>query len=227
MKTFVEIEKEISLFCEKYNFTKWKIKDTHCIKLKGYINLKDPENGYCFDSFYVAYYLDLERYYNAKGEKFSYPEKLPKVVLLNHLELKTEDFHINSKTGECCLAPDVECCCVLSKDYNLFDFTEKLVVSFFATLFYKTKMGEWPYGDYAHYEEGLLEYYSLKLGVQKDFVVAGLEILVGRNKIGRNEVCFCNSGKKYKKCHREVIEGIQCKVDKRYLENNLELLLGK
>ncbi|MBR5964568.1 MAG: SEC-C domain-containing protein [Treponema sp.] len=225
MRTLKEIFQEIDAFCESYNFTEWEIKGKHCFALKGYINLKNLENSFCYESFQVEYRIELEGYYSEKKNYFSYPEKLPRVILLNHTELKTEDYHINSENGLCCLAPDVECCYILGKDYNLFDFTEKLVFPFFAALFYKTKTGEWPYGDYSHYKEGLFNYYELKIQVEKEFVLAGLKIIVGAERIERNDKCFCNSGKKYKKCHRDIVEDILRKVDKRYLKSDLETLL--
>lgn len=223
--TFEQVKQDILDFCSKYDFVLKKISDskkTVC-SIRGYINIYGSEN-FCLGSFLVAYIIDLTKYYQKESDGFSYPRQLPKVCLISNDEYKHIEYHID-EAGLCCLAPDVECSYILGKEYNLEDFTQKLVIPFFSSLLIKLKIGEWPYGDYTHYEEGLFNYYRQRLKVDKKHVVLAIEIMVGIKKIERNQICFCGSGRKYKKCHLTVLEDFHRKVEIKYLERDLATLI--
>lgn len=218
----MNIKKDIETFAHKYNFSIDQSDDPSICFLGGKINIIDPKEGFLWDSFYVMYSLDLSSYYDSsKPTSKSYPQILPKVYLLNHDELKIPERHIDSKNkGLCCLAPNTECQLILGKNYSLIDFTEKLVKPFFVSQVIFDKTGKWPYGDYKHYTEGLIEYYSKRLEIYPNQIVSALEILLEKKVIPRNELCFCGSGKKYKNCHRNILDNIKYYVNKNYLLND-------
>lgn len=228
MKTFEQIKQEIKRFCDIYNFEFKKLnnKELDLYTLKGNIRIIDKQDNYCLGTFYVSYIIDLTRYLKNDGSFFSYPNKLPCVKLLNHDEYKKNDFHID-KNGCCCLAPDAECFYILEKDYSLVDFTERLVIPFFAALLYKAETDKWPYGDYSHFTMGLFEYYEQKLKVDKEHIIDAMNILVDNKRLERNSICFCGSERKYKKCHLVILEDVHRKVDKFYLKRDFKILETK
>lgn len=218
----MDIKTDIETFAHKYNFTINQEENSHECTLGGCIDIIDPKEGFLWDSFFVMYYINLENYYdNSKPKNKSYPFFLPKVYLLNHDEIKIPERHIDpDHHGLCCLAPNTECQLILGKNYTLVDFTKKLVKPFFVAQVIYENTGNWPFGDYKHYTEGLLEYYALRLNISPDRVENALSILTGKSKLQRNELCFCGSGKKFKICHRNLFDEIHYIVNQDYLIND-------
>lgn len=218
----MNIKTDIESFAHKYHFTIDQEEDSHECTLGGYIDIIDPNEGFLWDSYFVVYYINLENFYdNSKPKNKSYPSSLPKVYLMNHDEIKIPERHIDSDHhGLCCLAPNTECQLILGKNYTLADFTEKLVKPFFVAQVIYENTGNWPFGDYKHYTEGLLEYYALRLNISLDMVENALSILTEKSKLQRNELCFCGSGKKFKNCHRNLFDEIHFIVNQEYLLND-------
>lgn len=226
MKLFDIVKDDIHSFCKKYNFI-YKNCDEKFYVLKGTIHVKDSKDDFIWDSFEVEYHILLGEYVKELGCKKNmdlvYPNILPLVYLTDHKEIMHPDFHITEK-GLCCLSPDVECFEILSKNYNLMDFTEKLVIPFFANQVFFQKTGSWAYGEYKHFEEGLLDYYSEKMMIEKEQVLSGLKIVSRLNNINRNDKCFCGSEKKYKSCHLNILNAMIFHVPKFYFEKDYETL---
>ena len=103
-------------------------------------------------------------------------------------------------------------------------FTKQLVIPFFAAQVYFDNTGEWPYGDYKHYEEGLIQYYQEKIHISRDNIIGSLKVLAGKRKLERNDLCFCGSGLKYKKCHEDIVEPLKLHVNNLYFRQNLQTL---
>ena len=94
------------------------------------------------------------------------------------------DLHVD-KSGCCCLGiftsdEDVEKYCELREFLDL-------VINFLYYLSFRATFKKWPWKGYAHGLDGIAEYAN-------DF-----KISFGK-KHGRNEICPCGSGKKYKRC---------------------------
>ena len=80
-------------------------------------------------------------------------------------------------------------------------FLEELVIPFFYRLSYTEKFGIAAsrndlWGEYSHDEEGLTEY------------LTEISIFAKQNP-GRNDLCPCGSGKKFKKCHIDDVESLK------------------
>lgn len=224
-KTIDWIIKDIHNFCKKFNFSKGELKNDY-YTLSGKIEIKDPAEHFIWDTFDVEYKLCLKFYLTkdyANDFEKSYPKYLPQVILKDHNSIKTPDRHI-SNNGKCCLATDVEAQEIIGQNYSLEIFTNQLVIPFFASQVYFDNTGKWPYGDYKHYEEGLIQYYQEKINVSKTNIIKGLEVLSGKRNIDRNDICFCGSGLKYKKCHSDIIEPLKLHVNNLYFRQNLQTL---
>lgn len=221
MISFDTLKIDIETFQNKYDFSMKQDEDNKTLWLCGKINIFDPNEGFIWDSFQVIYRLDITGFYEKNYKKIYYPEALPKVFLHDHPEMKCVDRHI-SKEGGCCLATDVEASIILGNNYTLIDFTEKLVIPFFATQIIFDKTGEWINGDYSHGSRGKIEYYAERLCVTTENVLPALKNILYTKTLGRNDLCLCNSGKKFKKCHLTIFEAFSRIANRYYLNIDYE-----
>ena len=109
-------------------------------------------------------------------------------------KVKIIDLHIFPHDSACCLgiksAPE--------RNFGIKRFIEELVIPFFYRLSYTEKFSITAarndlWGEYSHGEEGQIEY------IKEIFDIYTLDL-------GRNDLCPCGSGKKYKKCHLNEVE---------------------
>ena len=92
-------------------------------------------------------------------------------------------------SGACCLGLQL----FTSRRMTLVEFMDELVVPFFYRLSYTDSYGlrsarQYLWGEYSHSDQGLREYLS---DIDR----------IAKHGLGRNELCVCGSGRKYKRCH--------------------------
>ncbi len=109
-------------------------------------------------------------------------------------KVETIDLHMYSDDGACCLGikPGPE------RNLKVSNFILNLIIPFFYRLSYTEKFGITAarndlWGEYSHGEKGLREYEKEIFNIYK-------------LDLGRNDLCPCGSGKKYKKCHLNEAE---------------------
>ena len=111
--------------------------------------------------------------------------------------VKIIDLHFYSDDDACCLGlqfPD-------NRSLSVRGFLEQLVIPFFYQLSYIEKFGIAAsrndlWGEYSHDKQGLTEY------------LTEISISAKQNP-GRNDLCPCGSGKKYKRCHQDAVESLK------------------
>ena len=124
------------------------------------------------------------------------------------------DLHINPEGNTCCLGikrPE-------NQTLRIKSFMYERVIPFFYRLSYVEKFGtevsnndRWE--EYSHGDEGIKEYLAEMINY-------------ARYDLGRNDLCPCDSGKKYKRCHFNDVEPIKsclnssclCRSGKKYKE---------
>ena len=104
------------------------------------------------------------------------------------------DLHFNSNDGTCCLGLKFPS----HKSLSIGRFLVELVIPFFYRLSYTEKFGIAAsrndlWGEYSHGAEGELEH---RTEISK----------FAKLNPGRNDLCPCGRGKKYKKCHLDEVE---------------------
>ncbi len=143
-------------------------------------------------------------------------------------DLHTNKGDMNDGLCLCSRLKSFECCDQFKNSLNpLFDFIKELVIPFFYGISYFEKFNEFPFGELSHGEEGLLQDIEGNLSLYRylepyaktypdeykvfRFAYSNMLFKKGffKRKIGRNEMCPCNSGQKYKKCHRDIIDIIK------------------
>ena len=91
--------------------------------------------------------------------------------------------------GACCLSLQL----FADRRVTLVEFIDELVVPFFYRLSYTDSYGlrsarQYLWGEYSHGDKGFREYLS---DIDR----------MAKHGLGRNELCVCGSGRKYKRCH--------------------------
>ena len=107
------------------------------------------------------------------------------------------DLHVSSDDGMCCLGIKYGD----KRNFSIRSFLPELVIPFFYRLSYTEKFGIAAsrndlWGEYSHGEKGRWEY------------LTEISNFAGQNP-GRNDLCPCGSGKKYKKCHLDEVESLK------------------
>ncbi len=113
-------------------------------------------------------------------------------------------------------------------------FLDKILNPHLCREYVKDKTGEYPTGERSHGTEGTWEgYYEIFRTNNKAEILKELERLLTYPTFARNKECYCNSGKKYKRCHEKWLPLIfdigRINVKKLYLEmkNDFELRQNK
>lgn len=158
--------------------------------VKGSIDVIDDEGGY-WDTYQVNITIPS-----------NYPLELP---ILNEISGKIErheDWH--NRNGICCLATNAKMFYVLGENISLINRLDKFAHPFLANHVYRVKTGSYANKEYDHGTEGIIQGYCEIFEVTETYeVINKLKQVCGLQKLGRNDPCFCNSGKKYKKCFLE------------------------
>ncbi len=151
-------------------------------------------NRFICDVFEIEIFLEIPdpngwpKVYEVSGRHYQIAQKC---------NVPLVDLHFYSDDDLCCLGLK----CGDNKDLSIEKFLQELVIPFFYWLSYTEKFGIAAsrndlWGEYSHGEEGLREYRS--------------EIFnFAERNLGRNDLCPCGSGKKYKKCHLDDVESLK------------------
>jgi hypothetical protein len=142
-----------------------------------------------------------------------YPDELPKVFPRGY-KLDERFEHINPDDSFCLAVPFEERK-LFDTDPTLLGFINNLVVPFLYSYSYFLKNGKYPFGERAHGNSGVLDYYQELFGSNdvKQIILSLYKFSIDGYKA--HEMCPCGSGKKVLRCH---------KLQVKELLNNRELL---
>lgn len=149
--------------------------------------------------------IDSENYHwgTFKGS-IHFHSSYPKGFALLQDESKTFpwnlDWHIDGQFGLCCVCGPLENIEKSSKGISVLSFIENYVFRFYANQIYRREFGHYKNGDYSHFEEGVWEALEEEFGTSdRSRILTSLKSMGTKRR--RNEICFCGSGLKFKKCH--------------------------
>lgn len=109
------------------------------------------------------------------------------------------DWHISS-SGECCVCNKIESIEKSIKGITVLEFVDDYVVPFYSNQIYKRKYGRYVNGEYSHNDEGIWEALEEEFKTKNRKTIMGILEQVGKKR-GRNDLCYCQSGLKFKNCH--------------------------
>ena len=152
-----------------------------------------------------------------------YPDSLPIVKETGTKIPISNERHINSD-GTCCLSVPAIIHKKLSKNYTVIDFIEKYVVPFFANQLHFEIYSSWANGDFSHGSRGIVECYQELLNVQQLKIIVALLKIALQTFPKTNKKCPCDSNKKLKKCHLNMMIDLRISIPHSVLRNDYQIL---
>ncbi len=157
--------------------------------LEGEIDIVD-KNDWCWGTYEVRIVFPP-----------TYPAALPRCFEVSEKIFRHEDWHVN-KEGLCCLGTDAKQFRELANRFTLVNWLVLFVVPFFANHIHRLEIKRYADGELSHGPKGLYEDYSALLDITDIHqLVERLRLMAGVSAISMNRLCFCGSGKKYKRCY--------------------------
>lgn len=184
--------------------------------LIGNIDIFDKKGEIYFDTFKIKILIPK-----------NYPFGFPTLYEIGDKIPKIEERHIYTEDNSCCVCPLPEISRESSKGISILDYINKYAVPYLANQIYYENSKNWANGEYKHGFEGTLQYYKEFFKSDEiDFIENELNNFI-KIKQNRNENCFCNSGKKFKKCHLEVFNALSNLTTNRIIKDLENLKLYK
>ncbi len=156
-----------------------------------------------------------------------YPKQIP-ILLCNDPKLPAGnlDRHI-MKDGSACLGVYADIMTRWSLKPEIVSFLENFVAPFLVwQAYYDTHQKPPSWGERSHFTEGIIEYYTELLGMNKRrSVVEFMRLLARKNHPKGHEICPCDSGNKLRNCHRQLLYNTREKVAWQYVSKDLQAVL--
>ena len=160
--------------------------------VSGIVQLED-ENGSSIDSYKIKIIPTTD-----------YPNRFPLVFETGGRIPNNIDWHIYQSDGHCCICSIPEEILICKKGISLNIFVENQVKPYFFNQKYREHYGyflkERPHGN----KGNVLFFTELFKTNDLATIIRSLKFITQRNEPNRVSMCFCGSGIKYRKCHREI-----------------------
>jgi len=184
---FQSLEKEIQ---QTYPQLSFSVRN-NTVFLSGNFLLKDGDK--VVDSFLIEIEFP-----------FNYPKRIPRVFEIGGRIPRIVDRHMYS-TGEACLYLPLQLSDIFPEGSSFLDFLNDPVRSFFVGQSYFEVTGEWPFGEWPHGPEAIIEYYAPILGTTDKNVISRYFQVISKKEIKGHWLCPCGSEKLLRYCHYEIV----------------------
>ncbi|MET3115455.1 hypothetical protein AAKU52_003204 [Pedobacter sp. CG_S7] len=132
-----------------------------------------------------------------------YPYKFPIVYEIGSKIPRNIDWHIYEGKGNCCIKVMPEETIICLEGITLKLFIEQQLKPYLFNQTFRRENGYF-INERSHGVKGLIEYFS---GILLTSDIKKIEYLLGyilfKDELSRVADCFCGSGRKYRKCHRD------------------------
>lgn len=133
----------------------------------------------------------------------NYPFRFPQVFETGGRIPRNVDWHIFEETGNCCIASPPEEIIICNSGLNLLSFIDNEVKNYFYSQLFRSQNGYF-LKERSHGNKGWIEFFEETFMTDNIFNIEfGLNQIIDGKKIDRVSICFCGSGKKYRKCHKK------------------------
>lgn len=134
-----------------------------------------------------------------------YPAKLPKVIDEGRYFPRNQDHHTYGD-GSFCLGSELKIKSLLRADHSLTAFFEKIIDRFLYAVTHRIEFGNFPYGELAHGEQGLLDDYGEIFGINGTLaVLRALQALGKRKRVANKLPCPCGCGLRLGRCGYRLV----------------------
>lgn len=212
MVAFDIIKNEFNLVVEHYPELNIITQTTNGFFISGTISIVDI-NGYNWGEYKIDIFVP-----------FTYPSDLPRLIEKGGAIERHSDWHI-SKNGVCCVGTDARQFRDLNDGISLIKWIKLFVVPYLANHIHKKEKGDYVDGELAHGPEGIFQDYAICFHLQEPVeVISRLNYLLGFRQPSLNAACFCESGKKYKRCFLINPIAHRLGIPTKILESDLRML---
>lgn len=129
-----------------------------------------------------------------------YPRTLPRVVDEGRFFPRNADFHTYSD-GSLCLGSELKIKQILNADLTIKSFFDHVVDPFLYSVSHRMEHGNYPFGELAHGEQGLIDDYAEMFGLKdKASVLLALKALGKRKREANKLSCPCGCGRRLGCC---------------------------
>lgn len=152
--------------------------------------------------------------------KEGFPYRYPRLYEVGDDIPLEDDWHKN-RDNICCITVEADERLKCFRGITIIQFINKYVRSYLANQIYRKRFGEYKNGEYAHYSEGICQFYNeLFKSENLDVWKSSIETAFNNRELKRYEPCYCGSGKKYKKCHQETVKELRM-LGKEFVINDI------
>ncbi len=147
----------------------------------------------------------------------------PDPILARH----TADSHMNPADGTACVLLPDERWRVWPDGSTLLRFVNGPVRNFFLGQSLVALGEKWPFGQWRHGADGIREYYAELLGTDDIRVITAYVECLSKNKIKGHWPCPCNSGRRLRDCHGDLVRDLSAKIPRKIALSSLDKLVAK
>lgn len=116
--------------------------------------------------------------------------------------------------GRLCLATDIEQLLFIRSTKSICLWIERYVESYYISYEYFQKYAIYPFGQYSHGQQGIIEFYEKYFNLDNEQNSLNIIKYIFFNNYRGHNLCPCGSNKKIRNCHGSII--IKCKHDPNY-----------
>lgn len=152
-----------------------------------------------------------------------YPGKLPKVLDEGRYFPRNQEYHTYSD-GSFCLGSELKIKSILRDDHSLTAFFENIVDRFLYAVSHRIEFGNFPYGELAHGEKGLVDDYGEMFGLKGKLPVLRAFQVLGKRKREANKLpCPCGCDLRLGRCgYRFVLNKFRNIERRRWFRQHLK-----
>ena len=144
-----------------------------------------------------------------------YPAKLPTVIDEENYFPRNQEYHTYSD-GSFCLGSELKIKSLLKDNHSLSTFFSEIVDGFLYAVTHRIEYGNFPYGELAHGEQGLVDDYGEIFGVRERLaVVRALRALGKREREANKLICPCGCGRRLGRCDYRFFLNKHRKIERR------------
>jgi hypothetical protein len=116
--------------------------------------------------------------------------------------------------GRLCLATDIEQLLFIRNTKSICLWIEKYIESYYISYEYFQKYGIYPFGQYSHGKQGIVEFYEKYFNLDNEKNSLNIIKYIFFNTYRGHNLCPCGNNKKIRDCHGKII--MKCKQDSNY-----------
>jgi len=152
-----------------------------------------------------------------------YPGNLPIVLDEGTYFPRNQEYHTYSD-GSFCLGSELKIKSILRDDHSLTVFFEKIIDQFLYAVSYRIEYGNYPFGELAHGEKGLVDDYGEMFGLAgKLSILRALQALGKRKRNANKLLCPCGCGLRLGRCdYRSVLNEFRNIGRRRWFRQHLK-----